>query len=92
MQPLDSWRISLATQLQLCHQSPSSNIHYLELIGSSYRYDATLCRLIQRQLRSIDALKSNAAKQRLRSAMLELDGVTGKLLANDMMKKVPISL
>ncbi len=84
--------MSLAAQLQLCNQSPNSNIHYLDLVGNSYRYEATLCRLIQRQLRSVDAPKSNYAKQRLRSAMLELDGVTGKILANDLMKKIPISL
>lgn len=92
MRPLDSWRTSLSTQLQLGNQSPNSSIHYLDLMGTSYRYEATLCRLIQRQLRCVDAPKSNYAKQRLRSAMLELDGVTGKILANDMMKKVPISL
>ncbi|XWW95611.1 hypothetical protein V2A60_003576 [Cordyceps javanica] len=92
MRPLDIWRASLATQLQLCDQPPNSSIHYLDLMGGSYRYEATLCRLIQRQLRSVDAPKSNSAKQRLRAAMLELDGITGKLLANGMMDKVPISL
>ncbi|OAQ97261.1 hypothetical protein LLEC1_04756 [Akanthomyces lecanii] len=92
MRPLDAWRMSLATQLQLCNQSPNGNIHYLDLMGTSYRYEATLCRLIQRQLRHVDATKSNYAKQRLRSAMLELDGVTGKILAYGMMKKVPITL
>lgn len=92
MRPLDSWRTSLSTQLQLGNQPPNSSMNYLDLMGTSYRYEATLCRLIQRQLRSVDAPKSNYAKQRLRSAMLELDGIAGKILANDMMKKVPISL
>ncbi|EGX94853.1 Fungal transcriptional regulatory protein [Cordyceps militaris CM01] len=92
MRPLEFWRMSLPTQLQLGDQPPNSNIHHLDVLGTSYRYEATLCRLIQRQLRSVDAAKSSLAKQRLRSAMLELDGITGKLLANDMMNKIPISL
>ncbi|KAJ3477691.1 hypothetical protein NLG97_g8774 [Lecanicillium saksenae] len=92
MRPLDSWRSSLAAELQLCDQPLNTNLYYLDLIGSSYRYEATLCRLIQRQLRSVDAPKSHAAKHRLRSAMVELDAVTGKILANDMIRKIPISL
>ncbi|KAM3545532.1 hypothetical protein ARSEF1564_001526 [Beauveria bassiana] len=92
MRPLNAWRTSLATQLQLGDQSPNSNIHYLELLGTSYRYEATTCRLIQRQLRCVDAPKSNAAKQRLRSAMLELDGITARLLANGMMSELMIPL
>ncbi|KAM3491082.1 hypothetical protein MY3957_005648 [Beauveria namnaoensis] len=92
MRPLNAWRTSLATQLQLGDQSPNSNIHYLELLGTSYRYEATSCRLIQRQLRCVDAAKSSAAKQRLRSAMLELDGITARLLANGMMSELMIPL
>ncbi|KAK8141082.1 hypothetical protein G3M48_000878 [Beauveria asiatica] len=92
MRPLNAWRTSLATQLQLGDQSAKCSIRYLELLGTSYRYEATSCRLIQRQLRSVDAPKSNAAKQRLRSAMLELDGITARLLANGMMGELMIPM
>ncbi|KAM3444676.1 hypothetical protein NHJ13734_001178 [Beauveria thailandica] len=92
MRPLNAWRTSLATQLQLGDQSAKCSVRYLELLGTSYRYEATSCRLIQRQLRSVDAPKSNAAKQRLRSAMLELDGITARLLANGMMSELMIPM
>ncbi|OAA41943.1 Fungal transcriptional regulatory protein [Beauveria brongniartii RCEF 3172] len=92
MRRLNAWRTSLASQLLLGDQSANCSIHYLELLGTSYRYEATSCRLIQRQLRSVDAPKSNAAKQRLRSAMLELDGITARLLANGMMSELMIPM
>lgn len=92
MRPLDAWRMSLPAQLQIANGSPNGDIYYIELQGTSYRYEATICRLLQRHLRGVDAARSDWAKQRLRSAMFELDAITGRMLANGMLAKVPISL
>jgi hypothetical protein len=95
MQPLDSWRKSLAAKMHVGGNT-GTDIYYLNIQALSYRFECILCRLIRRcgqQSRHADwAEWAEWAKQRLRSAILELDTIAMRVLASGTFQDFPISL
>lgn len=91
IRPLDSWRMSLAEKLQIRDQAPDDDIYYAELRGSSYRFETMICRLI-RHRRPRDTDRCEWARQRLRSAMFELDAITRRMLEKGAIQEFPVSL
>lgn len=89
---LDAWRMSLAEKMQIRDQSPDGDIYYAELRGSSYRFESIICRLIRRRWQSRNVERCEWAKQRLRSAIFELDAIAGRMLANGTIQEFPVSL
>lgn len=92
MHPLDTWRKSLAAKMSV-DGNPGTDVYYLNVQAMSYRFECILCRLIRRhwqQSRHVDC--SEWAKQRLRSAILELDTIAVRVLASDTIHDFPISL
>ncbi|KAK3369228.1 hypothetical protein B0T24DRAFT_658756 [Lasiosphaeria ovina] len=89
---LDAWRMSLAEKLDFRGESPEADIHYAELRALSYRFEATACRQIRRRCLHADAKNDGLAewaRQRLRSAIFELDSITGRMLANGTLHMFP---
>ncbi|KAK0718430.1 hypothetical protein B0T26DRAFT_741413 [Lasiosphaeria miniovina] len=89
---LDAWRMSLAEKLDFRGESPEADIHYAELRALSYRFEATACRQIRRRCLHADAKNEGQAewaRQRLRSAIFELDSITGRMLANGTLHMFP---
>lgn len=84
--------MSLAEKMQIRDQSSDGDIYYAELRGSSYRFEFVISRLIRRRWQSRDAERCEWAKQRLRSAMFELDAIAGRMLANGTIQDFPVSL
>ncbi|KAH8738441.1 hypothetical protein BGZ61DRAFT_440039 [Ilyonectria robusta] len=91
IRPLDAWRMSLAEKMQIRDQSSDGDMYYAELRGSSYRFEFVICRLIRRRWQSRDAERCEWAKQRLRSAIFELDAIAGRMLANGTIQDFPVS-
>jgi hypothetical protein len=68
-------------------------VYYLYIQALSYRFECILCRLIRRrEQQSRHADWSEWAKQRLRSAILELDTIAMRVLASGTLQDFPISL
>ncbi|KAK0716845.1 hypothetical protein B0T26DRAFT_750994 [Lasiosphaeria miniovina] len=89
---LDAWRMSLAEKLDFRGESPEADIHYAELRALSYRFEATACRQIRRRCLHADFKNDGQAawaRQRLRSAIFELDSITGRMLANGTLHMFP---
>lgn len=92
MHPLDAWRKSLATKM-LVGENTGTDVYYLHFQALSYRFECILCRLIRRcWQQSQHADWGEWAKQRLRSAILELDTITMRVLATGTLEDFPVSL
>jgi hypothetical protein len=92
MHPLDTWRKSLATKMHVGGNT-GTDVYYLNIQALSYRFECILCRLIRRcwqQSQHTDW--SEWAKQRLRSAILELDTIAMRVLASGTLQDFPMSL
>ncbi|KAF2171706.1 hypothetical protein M409DRAFT_63319 [Zasmidium cellare ATCC 36951] len=89
LQPMDTWRKSLITRLHL-DENAGNDLCYLHIQAMSYRFECIVCRLILRQ-RSRSADGKEWAKQRLRSAILELDTIAMRVLASGTLQDFPIS-
>ena len=92
MHPLDTWRRSLAAKMHV-EGNTGTDVYYLNIKAISYRFECILCRLIQRrwqQSRHEDW--SEWAKQRLRSAVLELDTIAMRVFASGNLQDFPMSL
>ncbi|KAI0544898.1 fungal-specific transcription factor domain-containing protein [Xylaria curta] len=91
LHPLDAWRKSLSTTMQV-DDNNKNDIYYLNVQAMSYRFECILCRLVQRrcqQFRYGDW--SEWAKQRLRTAILELDMIAMRVLASGTLQDFPIA-
>lgn len=92
MHPLDAWRKSLAAKMHV-DGNTGTDVYYLNIQAMSYRFECILCRLIRRCWRqSRHADWSEWAKQRLRSAILELDTIAMRVLASGTLQDFPMSL
>ncbi|KAG0644947.1 Fusaric acid cluster transcription factor [Hyphodiscus hymeniophilus] len=90
MHPLDAWRKSLATKMHV-GGNIGIDVYYLNIQAMSYRFECILCRLIRRGLQqSQHADWREWAKGRLRSAMLELDTISMRVLASGTLQNFPI--
>ena len=87
MHPVDEWRKCLPNKLKLVG-STGADIHYLNIQAMAYRLECILCRLIRRSWQEW----SEWAKQRLQSALLELDTIARRVLANGNIHEFPITL
>ncbi|KAH8817381.1 hypothetical protein F5884DRAFT_897032 [Xylogone sp. PMI_703] len=91
MHALDAWRKSLAAKMHI-HGNTGTDIYYLNVQAMSYRFECILCRLIRRcWQQSQHADWSEWAKQRLQSAILELDTITMRVLASGTIQDYPVS-
>ncbi|CAH0053554.1 unnamed protein product [Clonostachys solani] len=87
MLPLEEWRVSLAERMGIRNQSYGREAYYPEIMARSYLFECILCRhLLRRQ----EVKWGDWAKQRLRSAIFELDAIVGRVLANGTIKKFPM--
>ena len=89
---LDTWRTSLATKMHVAGNT-GTDVYYLNIQAMSYRFECILCRLIRhtsQQKKHSDW--SEWAKQRLRSAILELDAIAVRVVASGTLLDFPISL
>jgi hypothetical protein len=92
MHPLDAWRKSLAAKMHVGGDT-GTDVYYLNIQAMSYRFECILYRLIRRRWRqSPHEDWSEWAKQRLRSAILELDTIAMRVLASGTFQDFPISL
>lgn len=92
MGPLDAWRICLASKMHV-GANAETDVYYLNIKAMSYRFECVLCRLMRRCWeQSPHADWSEWAKQRLRSAILELDTIVMRILASGTLQNFPISL
>ncbi|RSL54089.1 hypothetical protein CEP54_010067 [Fusarium duplospermum] len=91
MRPLDTWRTSLAEKMGITDPFHDGEIYYPETLAVSYRFEAIMCRLLRRCWRSRNVDGSEWAKQRLRSAIFELDTIAKRVLANGTIRKFPIT-
>ncbi|KAG9790347.1 hypothetical protein KCU88_g1316, partial [Aureobasidium melanogenum] len=90
MQPLDKWRESLAAKMHLSGNT-GSDIYYLNIQAMSYRFECILCRLIRRCFQQSGRTEwSEWAKQRLRTAILELDTIAMRILASGTLQDFPV--
>ncbi|KAK4234847.1 cutinase transcription factor 1 beta [Achaetomium macrosporum] len=88
---LDAWRTSLAAKMHVVGNT-GTDIYYLHIQAMSYRFECILCRLVRRRWQqSQHADWSEWAKQRLRSAVLELDTIAMRVLASGNLHDFPIS-
>ncbi|KAF2228834.1 hypothetical protein EV356DRAFT_537744 [Viridothelium virens] len=91
MHPLDAWRNSLAAKMHVGGNT-GTDVYYLNAQAMSYRFECILCRLIRRcWQQSQHADWSDWAKQRLRSAILELDTIAMRVLTSGTLQDFPIS-
>lgn len=70
-----------------------ANVYYLHVQAMSYRFECVLCRLLHRraqQIRHADWIEW--ARERLRSAILELDTIFLRVLASGTLQDFPSSL
>src|SRR6187402_2571467 len=79
LHPLDAWRESLAVNMHVGGNT-GTDVYYLNLQAISYRFECILCRSIRRLQQSRYTEWSEWLKQRLRSAILELDSIAMKVL------------
>ena len=92
MRPLDAWRKSLAAKMYV-GDNTGTDVYYLNVQAMSYRFECILCRLMRRTWeQSRHADWSDWAKQRLRSAVLELDTIAMRVLASDTLQGFPMPL
>lgn len=68
------------------------DIYYPETLAISYRFEAIMFRILRRCWRSKNQSGSEWAKQRLRSAIFELDTIAKRVLANGTIQKFPMTL
>ncbi|KAH8907820.1 hypothetical protein BR93DRAFT_911878 [Coniochaeta sp. PMI_546] len=91
MHPLDAWRKSLAAKMHVGGNT-GTDVYYLNIQAMSYRFECILCRLIRRRWQeSRHADWNEWARQRLRSAILELDTISMRVLASGNLQDFPIS-
>jgi len=91
MHPLDAWRKSLAAKMHVGGNN-GTDVYYLNMQALSYRFECILCRLIRRCWQQPQhADWSEWAKQRLRSAILELDTIAMRVLASGTLQDFPMS-
>ncbi|KAI1737568.1 fungal-specific transcription factor domain-containing protein [Xylaria scruposa] len=89
LHPLDAWRKSLPNKMHV-DENNKNDIYYLNVQAMSYRFECILCRLVRRQqFRHADW--SDWAKQRLRTAILELDMIAMRVLASGTLQDFPIA-
>lgn len=89
---LDSWRKSLPVKMHM-NENIGTDVYYLAMQAMGYRFECILCRLIRRCWQQTHhADWSEWVKQRLRSAILELDTITKRVLASGTLQDFPISL
>jgi hypothetical protein len=89
---LDAWRASLAGKLHVIGRT-GTDMYYLHIQAISYRFECILCRLIRsRYHQSGNSDWSEWAKQRLRSAILELDMIATRVLASGTLYDFPVAL
>ncbi|CAH0000107.1 unnamed protein product [Clonostachys byssicola] len=87
MLPVEEWRMSLGERMGIRNQSYDGEAYYPEIMARSYLYECILCR----HLRKRQEVKWGGwAKQRLRSAIYELDAIVGRVLASGTIKKFPM--
>ncbi|KAJ6122689.1 hypothetical protein N7512_005154 [Penicillium capsulatum] len=91
IRPLDSWRMSLADKMQMQDPSTEGDIYHADLLGSSYRFETTICRLIRNAWQSRDADRYTWAKERLHAAIFELDTIARRISAKGTIQKFPVS-
>lgn len=92
MYPMDAWRKSLASRLHV-GENTKSDRHYLNLQGTSYRFECILCRWIRRGWQQPPPADwSDWVKERLQSAILELDAIFMRILASGTLLEYPMSL
>ena len=92
MNSLDSWRKSLAAKMHM-DGNTGTDVYYLNIQALSYRFECILCRLIRRGCQQSGyADWSEWAKQRLRSAILELDTIAVRVLASGTLQDFPTFL
>lgn len=92
IRPLDTWRMTLADKMQMQDPSTEGDIYYADLLGSSYRFESTICRSIRHAWQSRDTDRYEWAKARLRAAILELDAIARRISVNGTIQKFPVSL
>ncbi|KAI1137545.1 fungal-specific transcription factor domain-containing protein [Hypoxylon sp. FL0543] len=91
MHPLDAWRKSLAAKMHV-DGNTGTDVYYMNIQALSYRFECILCRLIRRRWqRSHHVDWSEWAKQRLHSAILELNTIAMRVLASGTLQNFPIS-
>ncbi|KAI9927579.1 hypothetical protein MW887_003198 [Aspergillus wentii] len=90
LHPLDAWRRSLPSKMHL-DGNIATDVYYLTIQAMSYRFECILSRLIRRRWQHSQYDGSEWAKQRLRSAILELDTITKRVLASGTLQDFPIS-
>lgn len=84
--------MSLAAKMHV-GANTGTDLYYLNIQAMSYRFECVLCRLMRRCWhQSPHADWSEWAKQRLRSAILELDTIVMRVLASGTLQDFPISL
>ena len=89
---LDTWRRSLATKMHI-REDTGTDVYYLNIRAMSYRFECILCRLIRRSWQQSEhADWSEWAKQRLRSAILELDAISVRVLSSGTLQDFPVPL
>jgi hypothetical protein len=92
MESLDVWRRSLAAKMHVA-ESTGIDVYYLNMQTMSYRSECVLCRLIRsRSQQSGQSAASEWAKQRLRNAILELDTIAIRVMANELLYRFPMYL
>jgi hypothetical protein len=92
MHPLDAWRKSLAAKMHVGGNT-GTDVQYLSLQAMSYRFECVLCRLIRRLWQQSQHPDwSEWAKQRLRSAILELDTIAMRVLLSGTFQEFPLPL
>ncbi|KAL1854841.1 hypothetical protein VTK73DRAFT_8686 [Phialemonium thermophilum] len=92
MQPLDAWRKHLAAKMHVVDECTRTDVYYLNIQAMSYRFECILCRLVRRRGHQSPHVDwSEWAKRRLRSAVLELDTITMRVLANGTLHDFPVS-
>ncbi|KAJ3542440.1 hypothetical protein NM208_g4098 [Fusarium decemcellulare] len=93
--PLDAWRLALTDKMGTRDPSYGGDIYYFEALASSYRFEFIACRRLRRRRwhgeEDRDANWSEWTKQRLRSAIFELDTIVSRVLTNGTIHKFPIS-
>lgn len=89
---LDAWRETLGAKMHVEGET-GKNVSFLTIQALSYRFECILCRLIRRcWQQSQHADWGEWAKQRLRSALLELDMIVKRVLTNGTLLDFPMPL
>ncbi|KAF5013581.1 hypothetical protein FDECE_441 [Fusarium decemcellulare] len=93
--PLDAWRLALTDKMGTRDPSYGGDIYFYEALAMSYRFESIACRRLRRRRwhgdEDRDASWSEWTKQRLRSAIFELDTIVSRVLTNGTIHKFPIS-